>query len=256
MNLPENPSERPRETPGEIAYEIVGRPSDSAVKIQLRQGQEVHAESGSILAHGGEPKVEGNMKGGVLGALKRTILTSESFFVTSIKAERGPAEVYLAPRATGDIEAIPMKNEAYIVQGGSFLASGPGIETDSHFSGLKGFFSGEGIFMIHAEGTGEMFVSSFGGILKKTLAPGETFVVDNGHIVAFPASMQYDIRKMTDGLVSSVTSGEGLACAFTGPGTIYLQTRNLRTFAEQLNPFLRAPERSQGMGMLGKVFGG
>ena len=62
---------------------------------------------------------------------------------------------------------------------------------------------------------------------------------------------------MGDGVVSAVTSGEGLACEFTGPGTIYLQTRNLRSFAEQLNPFLRERDRSQGgMNMLSNVFGG
>jgi uncharacterized protein (AIM24 family) len=111
--------------------------------------------------------------------------------------------------------------------------------------------------MIRTSGTGNMFVSSFGGILKKELKVGEKFVVDNGHIVAFPASMPYAIERMGEGMTGMVTTGEGLACAFTGPGTIYLQSRNLRTFAEQLNPFLRAPSRGQGAGnILGQVFGG
>ncbi len=238
-------------------YEIVGKPSYSAVKMTLKAGEEVHAESGAILALGGDPSVQGTMKGGLWSALKRTVLTSESFFVTTIKATKDGTEVYLAPRATGDVENIPLSGEAYVVQGGSFLASTPGVKTDSQFSGLKGFFSGEGIFMIRAEGTGHMFVSSFGGILKKELAAGEKFIVDNGHIVAFPAAMKYDIRNMGDGMVSAVTSGEGLACEFTGPGTIYLQTRNLRSFAEQLNPFLRERDRSQGgMNILSNVFGG
>lgn len=239
------------------SYEIVGKPSYSAVKMTLKKGEEVHAESGAILALGGDPEVYGKMKGGLWGALKRTVLTSESFFVTTITATKDGTEVFLAPRATGDVENIPLSGEAYVVQGGSFLASTPGVKTDSHFSGLKGFFSGEGLFMIRAEGTGHMFVSSFGGILKQELAAGEKFIVDNGHIVAFPAHMHYDIRNMGDGMVSAVKSGEGLACEFTGPGTIYLQTRNLRSFAEQLNPFLRAPERGQGaVNILGNVFGG
>ncbi len=239
------------------SYEIVSRPSYSALKMNLKKGQEIHAESGAILALGSEPEVSGDMKGGLWSALKRTVLTSESFFVTTIKATKDNTEVYLAPRSTGDVESIPLGGRRYIVQGGSFLASSSDVQTDSHFSGWKGFLSGEGIFMISAEGQGDIFVSSFGGILKKELQAGEKFIVDNGHIVAFPADMQYDIRKMGNGIVDSVTSGEGLACEFTGPGTIYMQTRNLRTFAEQLNPFLRAPERSQGASnILGQVFGG
>lgn len=238
-------------------YEIVSRPSYSALKMTLKKGEAIHAESGAILALGNDPEVSGDMKGGLWSAVKRTVLTSESFFVTTITATKDNTEVYLAPRSTGDVESIPLSGRRYIVQGGSFLASSPDVKTDSHFSGWKGFLSGEGIFMISAEGQGDIFVSSFGGILKKELKPGEKFIVDNGHIVAFPADMNYTMRAMGDGMVTAVTTGEGLACEFTGPGTLYLQTRNLRTFAEQLNPFLRAPQRSQGAGnILGQVFGG
>ena len=69
--------------------------------------------------------------------------------------------------------------------------------------------------------------------------------------------MQYNIRKAGDSMMSMVTTGEGFVTEFTGPGTIYMQTRNLRTFAEELNPFLRSREKSQGgSNILGQVFGG
>ena len=91
--------------------------------------------------------------------------------------------------------------------------------------------------------------------MRKDLTHGETFIVDNGHLVAFPADMKYSIQKVGADIIHSVTSGEGLAVAFEGPGTIYMQTRNLRTFAETLNPFLRDRTRSQGKGLLGNIFG-
>ncbi len=50
--------------------------------------------------------------------------------------------------------------------------------------------------------------------------------------------------------------GEGLVCVLTGPGTFYMQTRNLRSFAESLNPFLPRADKSRGMGMLGQIMGG
>lgn len=208
-----------------------------------------------MLAMDSTAVVEGKMQGGLWQAIKRTVLTNESFFVTSITARQNDTEVYLAPRAVGDLEMIELRNQEYVVQGGAFLAATEGITTDAKFTGWKGFVSGEGIFMIKAKGTGMMFASSFGGIFKKDIPAGKTFIVDNGHIVAFPASMQYDIRSVGGDMVSMVTTGEGLACAFTGPGTVYLQTRNLRTFAETLNPFLPQREKAQGGGMLGQVFG-
>ena len=237
-------------------HEILLRPSYSALKCALSQGEEIRTESGSMLAMSESAEIAGKMEGGAWKAIKRSVLTSESFFVTKITAKANETEVYPAPRATGDIEEITLSGEEYIVQGGSFLACEKGIDTDAKFSGWKGFVSGEGIFMIKAKGSGKMFVSSFGGIIRKELKPNEKFIVDNGHIVAFPSSMQYEITKAGNSVFSMVATGEGLVSIFTGPGVILLQTRNLRTFAEELNPFLRARERSQGSGILGQVFGG
>lgn len=239
-----------------MKFEILQRPSYSALKCDMNAGEEIRTESGAMLAMDETATIEGKMEGGLWKAVKRTVLTSESFFVTKITATKGDTEVYLAPRATGDVEEIQLRNEEYVVQGGSFLACEVGIETDAKFTGWKGFTSGEGIFMIKAKGTGSMFVSSFGGILAKDLKAGERFIVDNGHIVAFPAAMTYEISKAGANVMSMVTTGEGFVTVFTGPGTILMQTRNLRTFAEELNPFLRTRERAQGSGLLGNVFGG
>lgn len=239
-----------------MKHEIIMRPSYSAVKFTLDTNERIRTETGAMLAMDKSCKIEGKMDGGAWKAIKRTVLTSESFFVTTISATKDGSEVYLAPRATGDVEVLDMKNSAYIVQGGSYLASDSGVEYDTKFTGWKGFLSGEGIFMIKIEGTGQAFVSSFGGIFKKELAAGETFVVDNGHLVAFPADMNYKIEKVGSDIINMITTGEGLAVTFEGPGTVYMQTRNLRTFAEQLNPFIRARERSQGgSGILGQIFG-
>lgn len=240
-----------------MQHDILCRPSYSALKCVLEKGETIHAESGAMLAMDSTAQIEGTMKGGLFQALKRTVLTSESFFVTTITASANDSEVYLAPRAPGDLEAIELKDDEFIVQGGSYLAGTDGITTDSKFTGWKGLLSGEGIFMVKASGTGTLFVSSFGGIIKKELKPGEKFTVDNGHIVAFSASLPYDVHRVGEGMANMVTTGEGIACTFEGPGTIFLQTRNLRSFAESLNPFLRERDRSQGgMGMLGNIMGG
>ncbi len=239
-----------------MQYEILLRPSYSVLKCVLDANEGIRAESGAMLAMDATASIDAKMEGGALKALSRAFLTSESFFVTRITASQADTEVYLAPRAPGDITTIELKNQEYIVQGGSFLASVGEIESSAKFSGWKGLVGGEGLFMIKASGTGHLFVSSFGGILEKTLKPGEKFVVDNGHIVAFPADMPYHVDQVGEGF-GFITTGEGLAYAFTGPGTVYLQTRNLKTFTETLNPFLPDRQKGQGAGsILGQVFGG
>jgi len=238
-----------------MKHEIILKPSYAALRCILKKGEEMRTESGAMLGMDASATIEGKMEGGLLQGLKRSFLTSESFFVTTIRASEDETEILLAPRATGDIEVIELKNEEYLVQGGSFLAAFGAIETDAKFTGWKGFLSGEGIFMIKVRGAGSVFLSSFGGIFTKKLGKGEKFICDNGHIVAYPTTMTYEISRAGGGMMSMVTTGEGLVTVFTGPGEIYLQSRNLRSFAETLNPFLPNREKSKGMGFLGNIMG-
>lgn len=62
---------------------------------------------------------------------------------------------------------------------------------------------------------------------------GERYVIDNGHLVAWNAKYVLE-RVASGGLMSGLASGEGLACKFTGPGTVYLQTRNPAAFVALL----------------------
>lgn len=49
--------------------------------------------------------------------------------------------------------------------------------------------------------------------------------MDNGHLVAWNTKYVLE-RAASGGIVSGLASGEGLVCKFTGPGTVFLQTRN------------------------------
>lgn len=49
--------------------------------------------------------------------------------------------------------------------------------------------------------------------------------MDNGHLVAW--NTKYILERVASGgIISGLSSGEGLVCKFTGPGTIFMQTRN------------------------------
>jgi hypothetical protein len=47
------------------------------------------------------------------------------------------------------------------------------------------------------------------------------------------------------GIISGLSSGEGLVCKFTGPGTVFMQTRNpvshLRIYTVASTDYLRRP---------------
>jgi uncharacterized protein (AIM24 family) len=57
----------------------------------------------------------------------------------------------------------------------------------------------------------------------------ERYNIDNGHLVAWNCSYVLE-RIASGGIISGLSSGEGLVCKFTGPGTVYMQTRNPQAF--------------------------
>ena len=189
------------------------------------------------------------MKGGVFGALKRAV-GGESAFVSTLTARGFVGEVTLAPGAPGDVAGIEMQNQTFMVQASSYLAGDTSLVVDTKFGGAKSFLGREGLFLLQVHGAGLLLVSSFGAIHRKTLGPGEQYVIDTGHLVAWEGHMQYTLRKASkSGFFRSLVSGEGFVAEFTGPGEILIQTRNLAAFAGLLRPFF--PSQSGGSFDLG-----
>ena len=85
----------------------------------------------------------------------------------------GPGELLLAPQALGDITSIRLTgNEQWSVGKDAFLASTQGVVKDFKRQGLgKAMFSGEGLFVFKVSGTGIMWITSFGAIIRKDVSP-------------------------------------------------------------------------------------
>ena len=90
---------------------------------------------------------------------------------------------------------------------------------------------------IKAKGEGKLFINTFGAIDKHELKPGETLVVDNFHLAALSTTCRYKVR-MFGGLKSTLLGGEGLVTDVTGPGEVYIQTKNPLEFVNWLWKYL------------------
>lgn len=251
-----------------MQYELAHKPSYTLAVIQLSPGESIRCESGAMVSMSAALTLEASMNSGgkgdgllgaALGALKRKVLGNESFFITTIKADQGKGgEVTLAPTTPGDIVGLDLSSQYLIVQAGSYLASGPGIELDTSWGGLRGLIGGEGLFFLRVGGQGTAFITSFGAIHQRYLHPGERYIVDSGHLVAYEEGMTMTTR-MAAGqggffkrAITSATSGEGLVMEFTGPGNVYLQTRNPEAFSGWLANLLpKATNTSSGSGIFG-----
>ncbi len=218
-------------------WEIEHQGAFALAVVNLQAEQTICAEAGAMVSMSANIDLHSELKGGVFGALKRAV-GGESAFVSTFTAKGGAGEVTFAPGMPGDVAAIEMQNQTVMVQSSSYLAGDTALVVDTKFGGAKSFFCGEGLFVLQISGTGLLLVSSFGAIHRRTLRPGEQYVVDTGHLVAWEGHMQYNLRKAAkSGYLRSLLSGEGMVAEFNGPGEILMQTRNLAAFAGLLKPF-------------------
>jgi uncharacterized protein (TIGR00266 family) len=222
-----------------MKYEFLKPGPFVMLKVHLANGETIKAESGAMVAMSDTVDVEGKMEGGFFKGLGR-MLAGESFFFQTLAARRGAGEVFLAHGIPGELFPIALNGETnYVLQKDGFFAATPEVEISTKMQNLKkGLFSGEGFFVLRASGMGVLFVSSFGAIHPIDLAEGQEFIIDNGHLVAWPEGVDYKIQKAASGWISSYTSGEGLVCRFRGPGRVLIQTRNPGAFGEWVRQFI------------------
>jgi uncharacterized protein (TIGR00266 family) len=212
-------------------------PSFALGVITLPPGGEVKAEAGAMTSMSGGLEIETKAQGGMFKGLKRSLLGGESFFINTFRAPAG-GELTVTPTLPGDIVHMPVDGSvALMVQSGSWLASESGVDVDTKWGGGKTFFSGEGLFLLRCSGAGDMLVSSYGAIERRTLEHGDVLKVDTGHIVAFQEGIGYQVEKVGN-WKSTFLSGEGLVATFTGPGTLWMQTRSPDDFLGWLIPQL------------------
>ncbi|GBG67802.1 hypothetical protein CBR_g926 [Chara braunii] len=236
-------------------YSLKHQGAFSAVEAIVAQedGQSsLKAAGGAMVSMHNNVDLRVELEGGVGQACCRCCCAGSSAFLTHffIKPElpqgtRG--DVLLAPSVPGETMLLHLHGagDDWIMQKGAFLACDPGVEIGVHTQGvITGCFGGQGIFVLRASGEGRLLVSSFGSIIRYDLGPGEVRKIDNGALVAWQAHMDYTVGKASRSLFATIFSSEGFVTRFTGPGTVYAQTRSIEGLADAVAPYVRA--RTQG----------
>jgi uncharacterized protein (TIGR00266 family) len=130
-----------------------------------------------------------------------------------------------------------LDDETLYTTDGAFLAATPAVDIDSELGGLKSMLGEASLTPLALKGTGPVFVDAYGGLERLELAAGETYTLDNQHLVAWDDTIDFETRSV-GGLKSSLLGGEGLVFEFTGPGTAWYQTRDLDAFVSTIQPRL------------------
>ena len=216
-----------------MEFRIDGNPDYGSVSVRLGPGEMLQTESGAMSWMSVGLELESKVLGGALRGLARKFLGGESFFVGEYGGSRG-GELTISPSEPGTVLHRRLDGDTLLLTAGSFLACTPGIDLRTRFGGFRALFSGEGAFLLVAEGSGDLFFNAYGGVVERQVEG--SLRVDTGHLVAFEPTLEYRIAGM-GGIKQTLLSGEGLVMEFTGHGRIYLQTRTMPATAGWLAPF-------------------
>lgn len=223
--------------------DIQYKPSNTCVKFELEAGEEITAESGSMIAMspGLEVATTTHKKGksGIGKAFLR-MLAGESFFLNHYTSKT-QSELWLSSPLQGDMINLKLDNQKVVVQASSFVAASDQVELKTGWQGFKSIFSGESLFWLEMIGSGDIVLSSFGTIYEVDVK--DEYVVDTGHIVAFEETLSFEISKAGTSWVHSFLGGEGLTCRFKGSGKIWCQSHNPRDYGYALRAHLKVKRR-------------
>jgi uncharacterized protein (TIGR00266 family) len=229
-----------------VKYEIKYKPSYAMLVVTLDPNETITAEAGAMTYM--TPNIEAHTRKrekSLLGTLGLSIIGGQSFWVNDYTATNQPGEVGFAAAPVGDIETMEVNpNHGYIVQKSAYIASTSTVDLDVKWEGFTRGLFGQGLFMLKATGTGNLFINTFGAIDKHTLAAGQTMIVDNFHLVAFSDTCTYKVTRF-GGLKETILGGEGLVTQITGPGDVHIQTKNLNEFVEWLWTLLQPKVQSR-----------
>lgn len=216
--------------PRGFKFSVQGQPDYAFVTVQIPANQTLKVEASAMATMDTNLVMKTKLRGGL-----SRFVTGESIFINEFTAQGGPGEIGIAPGAPGDLRHVYLQDQTIYLQNSAYVASTTGVAVESKWQGLlKGFFSGESLFLIRCQGNGDLWFSSFGGIIEIDVS-GE-YVVDTGNIVAFTDGLTYNVTKI-GGYKSLFFSGEGFVCRFSGQGRVWIQTRKIGPLVSWVWPF-------------------
>ncbi|MCE4617678.1 MAG: TIGR00266 family protein [Desulfurococcales archaeon] len=219
-----------------VEWVVEKSPAYSVLKVRLGSGEQVTAEAGAMMLMKGDIQVK-TTTGGIKRGLLRKLAGGESMFMNIFQAGHAGGEVWFVPPVPGDIKEIKLSGESWIVQDTSYLAHTGNINVGVAWRGMKGLFAEGELVWLKLEGTGTVWVNSYGAIETIQVPAGDTVIVDNMHFVAMPSTTNYEITKF-GGLKSFLLGGEGIVAKVYGPTTLLVQTRVLPPLARLLQKYL------------------
>lgn len=219
-----------------MKVDIEGKPAFSHLKVLLEPGESVVAEAGAMASMHPKMDMKAKLNGGIFKGLIRKFLGGESLFINHFANNSDfNQKLVLTQDTPGDMIEYNLTGDKIFLQPGAYIASEPSVKLSVKWAGIHSFIAREGLFKLQVEGEGKVWIGAFGAILPRNVQG--SLVVDTAHLVAYSPGLKLK-TKLSGGLISSLTSGEGLVTEVQGEGKIWVQSRSLSGLVGWMNPRL------------------
>lgn len=199
-------------------FEILVHEQQKLVRATL-QGDTIRVESGAL--HYWHGNIQMQSKAPSAGGFLKRALTGENAFRPTYT---GTGEVFIGPPYFGEFLIIECTegHPGWILDRGAYLCSDSGVQVTVHQNtAMNALLGGEGLFQTKVHGRGKVVIRAQGTVNKVNLV-NDTIAVDGRFAVAREATLDYQVKRATQSLVGSVTSGEGLLQFISGTGQVML----------------------------------
>lgn len=214
-------------------FVIAGSEFSQVLEIQVRRGELVTAEPGSMLYMSPGVTLAADM-GGFGQGCKRCCCAGESMFRLHLENSNGNdvEKLALTPQFPAKIVPVDLRQHSgMIFNRGAFLAAlGKNWRVDIRTvtSAATCCFGGQGLFMNTLHGDGMVFLNAGGTVMTKVLQAGEEIIIDKHGLLAFESTVQIGIRRTGGGCMVCCCAGQGLFnTVLTGPGFVMVHTMAL-----------------------------
>jgi len=219
-----------------MRYLLKHAPSFALLEVSLAPDEVLVADAGTMVARSPAIRVDVRLNAGrrpgffaklqaFFIAVLRKISGGEILFMNHVRAPSG-GFVWLAPPVSGAVKHIPLRGQRLLLLPGAYVASVGVVDLKVRWAGWRSIFSREATFLLEVSGKGDLWVAAYGAL--EEIDVNGSYVVDRGHLIAFDASLEYEVQGPTVGLGPS---GEGAAMELTGQGKVLVQTRNKNALA-------------------------
>ncbi|KAI9217789.1 mitochondrial biogenesis AIM24-domain-containing protein [Blastocladiella britannica] len=179
------------------SFRVIDAGLGSMVVAALPPGAKIYAVPGSSVGHSINVSSAVAATGGPVRAVLRKVQGGPVFFqVYSVpwkgaqkQSAQGPGEVLIAPKNVGDVAVLELDGGIeYFVRRHAYLASTAGVSLAMRLGTLS-LKSDTGLVHYRAMGLGQLAITTYGGLYRIHLGPGEKYCVAPKHLIAWTTGM-------------------------------------------------------------------